>query len=67
MKLRKPIEFQDVIKTVKEQSDRNISYCIYSNIDDSADLALHTLCYLDSYPEITDDDREIYPEFCYSQ
>lgn len=63
MKLREAVEFRDLIQIVKAQSDKNISYCIYSDIDDSADLTLHTICYLDDYPEITDDDLEIYPEF----
>ncbi len=63
MKLREPVEFRDLIQIVKAQSDKNVSYCIYAALDDSADLTLHTMCYRDSYPEITDDDREIYPQF----
>ncbi len=58
MKLREAVEFRDLIQIVKAQSDKNVSYCIYAALDDSADLT-----YRDSYPEITGDDREIYPEF----
>lgn len=63
MKLREPIEFKDILKLVRDNMDRGISYCIYSKISDSNDLMLDTICYLDNYPEITDDDEEIFSEF----
>ncbi len=63
MRFREPIEFQDIIKIVKENVDEGVSYCIYSKISDSNYLKLDTICYIDDYPEITDEDEEIFSEF----
>ena len=63
MQFRKPIEFKDIIKLISENLDKGISYCIYSQLSDSDDLKLDTICYIDDYPEITDDDEEIFPQF----
>lgn len=63
MKFREPIEFQDIIKIIKEKLDKGVSYCIYSKVLDSDDLKLDTICYIDEYPEVTDDDEEIFSEF----
>lgn len=63
MKFREPIEFQDVLKIVKENMDEGVSYCIYSTISDSNCLKLDTICYIDDYPEITDNDEEVFSEF----
>ena len=40
-----------------------MSYCIYSQLHDSDDLRLDTICYIDNYPEIIDDDEEVFPDF----
>lgn len=63
MEFRAPVKFREIMKAAKEGKDRDISYCVYSDIDDSDDLRLDTICYIDDYPEITDLDEEIYSEF----
>ena len=63
MKFCEPIKFQEVLRNIKENLDEGVSYCIYSKISDCSELDLDTICYIDDYPEITDDDDEIYSEF----
>lgn len=63
MKFREPVEFKDIIAIVKKKLDKDVSYCIYSKLTSSYDLRLDTICYIDDYPEITDDDEEIFSEF----
>lgn len=63
MKFREPLEFQEILRIIREGQDKGVSYCIYSKISDSNDLRLNTICYIDDYPEITDDDEEIFSDF----
>lgn len=63
MKLREPYKFSEILEFIITQLDSETSYCIYSSIYDSKNCNLDTICYLDEYPEITDDDKEIYPAF----
>lgn len=39
------------------------NWCVYVREDDIDQIDLDTLCYIDEYPDITDDDDEILPEF----
>lgn len=63
MKYREPIKFLEIIKMIKDNIDKGFSYCIYSKLSDSDDLELDTICYIDDYSEIADDDEEIYSKF----
>lgn len=38
-------------------------WCVYVRESDIDQIDLDTLCYIDEYPDITDDDEEILPEF----
>lgn len=63
MKFREPVEFQDILKTEKENPYKDISYCVYSKLSDSDNLRLDTICYIDDYPEVTENDEEMFSEF----
>lgn len=39
------------------------NWCVYVREDDIDQIDLDTLCYIDEYPDITDGDDEILPEF----
>lgn len=64
MKFREPIPFEQILTMILQKEDEGASYCIYSSILDSNELTLKTICYIDDYPEIDDDDEEeIYSDF----
>jgi hypothetical protein len=63
LKFREPIIFEEIIKIVLQNEDEGESYCIYSSISDSSELNLATICYIDDYPEIDDDDEETFSDF----
>lgn len=64
MKFREPIPFEEILTMILQKEDEGASYCIYSSILDSNELMLKTICYIDDYPEIDDDDEEeIYSDF----
>jgi len=65
MNLREPMKFLDIIEMVKNKQERKTSYCVYCP-DDIDDPTLDTVCYIDSYPEITNNDEEVYSGFVYS-
>lgn len=62
MEYQKPITFLELIKIVLTKKDQGESYCIYGH-GDSSEATLSSICYIDSYAEITDDYEEIYPKF----
>lgn len=63
-----PWQMRDVLKEIcRQYKDRNPEtvyldddWCLYAK-DDS--LTLDSLCFIDQYPTIDDNDREIYPPF----
>lgn len=63
MKLRHPVKFNELIELVKAEADKEVSYCVYGTLQDSNKITLETICFLDGYPEIDDDDEEIFPDF----
>lgn len=67
MKFREPIPFENIIKMVLQNEDEGEYYCVYSSIADSNELTLKTICYLDEYPEIDDEEEEeVYSEFVHT-
>ena len=66
MEFRKPVPFKKIIKFMSEYVKKKVVYkdfCVYSKLWDSDELTLETICYLDDYAEITDDNKEIFPQF----
>ncbi len=62
MEYRKQITLIELIKIVRTKKDQGESYCIYGN-GDSIETNLSSICYIDSYGEITEDYEEIHPKF----
>lgn len=51
---------RNIYKDTKSLYDDNNSWCIYSNTNE---ISLGTICYLEDYPEINDEDEEFYSQF----
>lgn len=64
LELRKPYQLQQIIEAISENIHKNgftnSNFCLYANYDI---LKPELICYLDSYPIISDDDEEIFPDF----
>lgn len=64
---RTPITIRELIKTISaeyDEDDENYdeSYCVYGETV-SENIFLDSICYLDDYAEITDDDKEVFSDF----
>lgn len=62
MEYQKPITLLGLIQMVRAKKDQGESYCIYGK-GDSSEANLSSICYIDSYAEITENYEEIYPTF----
>lgn len=62
MNLREPITLYDLFEIIRAKSDKGVSYCVYSCLTDTDEAALDTICYLDEYADINDDE-EVFPSF----
>ena len=64
LELRKPYQLQQIIEAISENIHKNgftnSNFCLYANDDI---IKPELICYLDSYPIISDDDEEIFPDF----
>ena len=64
LELRKPYQLQQIIdvisKDIHKSGFEDTNFCLYANEDI---LKPELVCYLESYPTISDDDEEIYPDF----
>lgn len=62
MKFREQMTLGELIQIIRLKEDEGESYCIYGK-GDSTEIDLSSVCYLDVYPEITEDYEEVYPDF----
>ena len=64
LELRKPYQLQQIIDVISKDIHKcgleGTIFCLYANEDI---LKPELVCYLESYPTISDDDEEIYPDF----
>lgn len=64
LELRKPYQLQQIIDLISKEIEKNgltnKNFCLYANEDI---LKPDLICYLESYPAVSDDDEEIYPIF----
>lgn len=61
MKYGELIDINSLLTVVRSQ-EKEIQYCIYGK-GSSDDATLETLCVIGEYPEITDDDEEVFPDY----
>ncbi|PAU66251.1 hypothetical protein BZL41_02720 [Pseudomonas sp. PIC25] len=61
MKYDSLIRLDDLIDFIKNQR-KEFDYCIYGK-GSSDEATLRTLCVVGEYPEITDDDEEVFPDY----
>ena len=76
LKLREPYKLGEIIRILADKIKTN---GIYKNLDyDEMKFCLYTkeytgvitanlVCYLDDYPDVTDDDEEVYPLFALNE
>lgn len=53
------IDFKSLIAHLRENT-KELEYCVYGK-SSSDDATLETICTIDLYPEITDNDEELFP------
>lgn len=63
---RKSYTLSEVIELVSKQRETLENSCIYTTSYTST-ASSDLICYIDSYPKITDDDEEQYPDFVIEQ
>jgi hypothetical protein len=66
MKYKDRITVGQLIAIVKRRGHENKSYCVYGH-GESDNASLESECYIDLYPEITEDFDEIFPDFVIEQ
>lgn len=74
LQLQKFYSVEQLINYVKVDINLGDRFCLYTKEADSLELDGESLYWIDDYPEVDDDDREIYPEnarennlhYCYS-
>lgn len=59
MRPHQTIKIESLIEELKGHA-RTFDYCVYGK-GSSDDATLETVCVIDYYPEITDDDEELFP------
>ena len=47
---------------ILRRQEKTLHFCVYG-AQDSSTITLQTLCVIEAFPLITDDDEEIYPDF----
>ncbi len=52
-----------VKKRIKENGLTDNNFCLYSSEVDENITDINCTCYLESYPIISDEDEEVYPDF----
>ncbi|MBG9987797.1 hypothetical protein HZY88_02240 [Aerococcaceae bacterium DSM 111176] len=65
---------EQLIKYVKYDLDLGDTFCVYTKDNDTLDLDIDSLYWVDDYPDVDDVDNEIYPSsvseknlyYCYS-
>jgi len=71
LKLRESYKLSEIITEISEAIKMNnfkllgykeMDFCLYT-VRGSDDYREDTICYLDDYPEVTDNDEEIYSDF----
>ncbi|POA30183.1 MULTISPECIES: hypothetical protein [Pseudomonas] len=48
------------------QQEKTLHFCVYGT-QDSSTITLQTVCVIEAFPQITDNDEEIYPDFVIRQ
>jgi len=62
MKFQEAIKITDLIDLIRLEQDRDCDYCVYGK-GDSSNIEIDSICYIDDYSDIDDDDNETYPDF----
>ncbi len=60
MKLNKKYTLEQIILYMKDEGLRNDNFCLYGETD--TDLILEKSYYVADYPDINDEDEEVYPD-----